>query len=124
MEMAEIDTVPPIACTLDRSSFKARLAWIAALNARALTTSRRGDLALTLEYRRESLDDVRELIRGEQACCAFLDFSFDERSDKLVLTITAPEAARDAADMLFGQFEARGTPAEPSACGCTSGCQA
>jgi hypothetical protein len=122
--MSEMDTAPPIACTFDAGSFKARLAWIAALNARALTTSRRGDLALTLEYRREALVDVRELVRGEQACCAFLDFSLDERGDNLVLTITAPEAARDAADMLFGQFEARGTPAEASACGCTSGCRA
>jgi hypothetical protein len=94
------------------------------LNTKALTTSRRGDLALTLEYRREALEDVRELVRGEQACCAFLDFRLDERADNLVLTITAPEAARDAADMLFEQFEARGTPAEVFACGCTSGCQA
>jgi hypothetical protein len=73
-----------------------------------------------LEYRREALGDVRELVRGEQACCAFPDFRLEERGDKLVLTITAPEAARDAADMLFEQFEAQGTPAETSACGCTS----
>jgi hypothetical protein len=44
--MSELDTAPPIACTLDMGSFKTRLAWITALNARALTTSRRGDLAL------------------------------------------------------------------------------
>lgn len=122
--MSETDTAPPIACTLDVGSFKARLTWIADLNAKALTTSRRGDLALILEYRPEALADVRELVRGEQACCAFLDFRLDERGDKLVLTITAPEAARDAADMLFEQFEARGTPAEASTCGCTSGCKA
>lgn len=122
--MSEIDRAPPIACTLDIGSFKARLAWISDLNARALTTSRRSDLALTLEYRREALDDVRKLVRGEQACCAFLDFRLDERGDKLILTVTAPEAARVAADMLFEQFEARGTPVEASACGCTSGCQA
>jgi hypothetical protein len=123
-KMAKTDTAPPIACTLDAGSFKDRLAWISALDARALTASRRGDLALTLEYRREALDDVRELVRGEQACCAFLDFSLDERDDRLILTITAPEAARDAADMLFEQFGARDTPAKASACGCTSGCQA
>ncbi len=122
--MTEIDTAPPIACTLDTGSLKTRLAWIAGLNARALTTSRRGELVLTLEYRREALGDVRELVRGEQACCAFLDFRLDERGDTLVLTITAPEAARDAADMLFEQFEARGTPAEASACDCVSGYQA
>jgi hypothetical protein len=122
--MREMDTAPPIACTLDAGSFKTRLAWIADLNAKALTKSRRGDLALSLEYRPEALEDVRQLVRGEQACCAFLDFSLDQRADKVVLTITAPEAARDAADMLFEQFMARSTPAEASACGCTSECQA
>lgn len=123
--MTETDAaVPPIACTLDTGSFKTRLAWIAALNARALTTSRRGDLSLVLEYRGEALPDVRDLVRRERACCAFLDFKLDERGDNLVLAITAPETARDAADMLFDQFEARGTPTDASACGCLSECQA
>lgn len=122
--MTEIERAPPIACTLDTGSFKSRLAWIAALNARALTRSRRGDLALTLEYQREALEDVRELVRGEQACCAFLNFRLDERADNVALTITAPEAARDAANMLFEQFEARGASAEASACRCTSECKA
>jgi len=122
--MSEMDTAPPIACTLDAGAFKTRLAWITDVNAKALTKSRRGDLALILEYRREALEDVRELVRGEQACCAFLHFSLDERADKVVLKITAPEAARDAADTLFEQFVARSTSAEASACGCTSGCQA
>ncbi|MBL6613635.1 MAG: hypothetical protein ISP45_06475 [Reyranella sp.] len=122
--MSEMESAPPIACTLDVGSFKARLTWIADLNAKALTTSRRGDLALILEYRPEALEDVRQLVRGEQACCAFLDFSLDECADKVILTITAPEAARDAADMLFEQFMARSTPPEASVCGCTSGCQA
>lgn len=121
--MADTDTAPPIACTLDAGSFKDRLAWISALNARALTASRRGDLALVLEYRREALEDVRQLVRGEQACCAFLDFNLDERGDSVILTITAPEAAREAADMLFEQFETRNPPAKASACGCTSGYQ-
>lgn len=118
--MQETDTSPPIACTLDTDSFKNRLAWIAALNARALARSRRNDLTLTLEYQRDAIDDVRELARGEQACCAFLDFRLDEHADKLVLTVTAPETARDAADMLFQQFEARSMPLETSACGCTT----
>ncbi|ODT81448.1 MAG: hypothetical protein ABS76_11415 [Pelagibacterium sp. SCN 64-44] len=121
--MNDIATARPIACTLDTGSFKERLAWIADLNARSLTSSRRADLALTLEYRTEALDDIRELVRGEQACCAFLDFDLDERADRLLLTITAPEAARDAADMLFEQFCAKGAAAV-SSCGCTSGCQA
>jgi hypothetical protein len=122
--MSEMETAPPIACTLDAGSFKTRLAWIADLNAKALTKSRRGDLVLILEYRPEALEDVCQLVRGEQACCAFLHFSLDERADKVVLTVTAPEAARDAADTLLEQFMARSTSGEASACGCTSGCQA
>ncbi|CCV05764.1 conserved hypothetical protein [Mesorhizobium metallidurans STM 2683] len=121
--MNDIAVAPPIACTLDRGSFKDRIAWIAALNARSLTSSRRSDLALTLEYGPASLDDIRELVRGEQACCAFLDFDLDERADKLILTITAPEIARDAADMLFEQFEAK-SAAAVSSCGCAPGCAA
>lgn len=121
--MNDISAAPPIACSLDTGSFKERIAWIASLNARSLTSSRRDDLALTLEYQPAALDDVRTLIRGEQACCAFLDFDLDERTDKLILTITAPETVRDAADMLFEQFEAKGADAVTS-CGSTSGCQA
>lgn len=122
--MNDTATVPPIACTLDTGSFKDRLAWIADLNARALTTSRRRDLALVLEYRRGALDDIKKLVRGEQACCAFLEFTLDERDDKLVLTITAPEAAREAADILFEQFEAKTAVAADPSCRCTSGRQA
>jgi hypothetical protein len=51
-------------------------------------------------------------------------FSLDERADRLVLTITAPEAAREAADLLFEQFAARRTPTEASACNCKSECEA
>lgn len=121
--MNDIATAPPIACTLDTGSFKERTAWIADLNARSLTSSRRSDLALTLEYEAAALDDVRELVRGEQACCAFLHFDLDERADKLVLTITAPETARDAADLLFEQFEGESASAA-SSCGCSPGCSA
>jgi len=121
--MNDIATAPPIACTLDTGSFKDRIAWILDLNARSLTSSRRSDLALTLEYEPAALDDARELVRGEQACCAFLDFDLDERADKLVLTITAPETAREAAGALFEQFEGKSVDSA-SSCGCAPGCAA
>jgi hypothetical protein len=53
-----------------------------------------------------------------------ISFSLDERADRRVLTITAPEAAREAADLLFEQSEARRTPTEASACNCKSECEA
>lgn len=121
--MNDIAAEPPIACTLDTGAFKDRITWIADLNARSLTSSQRNDLTLTLEYRPSARDDVRELVRGERACCAFLDFDLAERADKLILTIIAPETARAAADMLFEQFEGKSTTTV-SSCGCAPGCAA
>jgi hypothetical protein len=42
--------------------------------------------------------------KQERRCCAFLVFDLDQQPDSVCVTITAPEAAREAADVLFGQF--------------------
>ena len=47
---------------------------------------------------------VREMVRLERACCAFLTFDLQERPDDVRLTIAAPEAAREAAEAIFHQF--------------------
>ncbi len=112
----------PIACTLDGGSFKSRMTWIADLNTRALKTVRRDDLRLELAYAPSALADVRQMIAQEQACCAFLSFDLTEGADALTLTITAPEAARDAAELVFGPFQQK-TPTV-AACGCVGGCGA
>jgi len=52
----------------------------------------------------EAAGDVRKMVEQERLCCAFLAFELDEQPDGVCVTITAPEAARDAADSLFGQF--------------------
>lgn len=109
---------PPIACTLSGSAFKERAAWMAALSRNALRSHRRDDLKLELRYLISARDDVREMVRNERRCCAFLDFEVQERSDDIVVTITAPESARDAADALFDQFLSGQTP--PVACACSS----
>jgi hypothetical protein len=108
---------PPIACSLEAGEIQPRLAWIAALNARALRSLRRDDLAIHLTYAREAADEVRELIAKEQACCAFLSFDLQEDAQGLVLTLTAPEAAREAAELLFEPFAAKPLAAA-SSCGC------
>jgi hypothetical protein len=64
----------------------------------------RDDLVLRLFYAPESAVDVRKMIEQEQICCAFLAFDLDQRTDATCVTITAPEAARAAADMLFEPF--------------------
>lgn len=120
--MAGMTDAVPIACTLDHAGFEARMAWIADLNAQALGAVRRGDLRLELDYAPSALADVQRLAAKEQQCCAFLTFDVIERSDVVTLAITAPEGARDAADLLFASFQER--DAQSAACGCTSGCGA
>lgn len=112
----------PIACTLDGAGFEARMAWIIDLNTRALGAVRRGDLHLELDYAPSALADVRRFATQEQQCCLFLTFNVTERADAVTLAITAPEGARDAADLLFASFHEKA--AQPAACGCTSGCGA
>ena len=108
----------PIACTLRLGEFKDRLAWIAALNKDALRKYQRRDLVLELSYALEARERVREMVRNEQACCAFLAFELHETGNEIRLTVTAPEKAREAADTLFEQFVAN-APA-PSSCACAT----
>ena len=77
---------------------------IEALTREALLSYQRNGLELTLRYAPESVERVRAMVAGEQHCCAFLDFDVQEQSDSILVTITAPEHARDTADELFAQF--------------------
>lgn len=111
----------PIACTLTPGESKDRFSSIAALNRDALLSHRREDLRLKLTYAREARARVQEMVKGEQTCCAFLDFDLKESTREIQLTITAPEKAREVADALFEQFVAQTPlPSAPSACACTS----
>lgn len=120
--MADSTDSAPIACLLDGAGFKDRMVWIAALNARALKASRRDDLRLELDYAPDAIGDVRQMIAQEQECCGFLTFDLVEQPDAVKVAITAPETAREAAELVFGPFQEK-TP-QPAACGCTSGCGA
>ena len=104
------DGQQPIACTLLGDELQDRLAWIATLMCDALQGSERDDLTLRLRFASEAIRRVREMVRKEQACCGFLTFEIDERPDEAWLTITAPEAARAAADTLFAQFTPSARP--------------
>lgn len=111
----------PIACTLTPGAHKDRLAWIGALNKDALRKYARRDLVLELSYAPEARERVREMVRNEQECCAFLGFELHEVGNEVRLIITAPETAREAAGALFRQFVAN-VPA-PS-CGCATSASA
>lgn len=125
--MPDTDEIAPIACSLDTGSFKERLDWIADLNRRALQASHRDNLKLTLSYDPSAIDEVRRMVAGEQTCCAFLGFDVVERANAVIVTITAPEGAREAAETLFEPFAQRGdrTPdTAVAACGCRAECGA
>ena len=94
----------PIACTLTPGDLRDRLAWIAALNRDALRGHDRADLTLRLRYAPQAVQQVRDLMRQEQACCAFLSFEIHEQPDEVTLTIKALEPARAAIDALFEPF--------------------
>jgi hypothetical protein len=94
----------PIACTLTPGDLRDRLAWIAALNRDALRSHDRADLTLQLRYAPQAVQQVRNLMRQEQACCAFLSFEIHEQPDEVTLTIKAPEQARAEIDALFEPF--------------------
>ena len=94
----------PIACTLGDDELRDRRAWIAELTRDALRRHQRDDLVLYLYYLPDAAIRVHEMVRLERACCAFLTFEIAERPDHVLLTIAAPEAAREAASAMFGQF--------------------
>ncbi len=103
----------PIACTLSGQSYQHRMVWITELNRRALKTERLDGLSLRLSYDTAALSDVEELARRERLCCPFLTFAVKTDIKAVVLTITAPEAARDAAEPLFAQFRSRHATSVP-----------
>ena len=53
--------------------------------------------------------------RGEQACCAFLDFETRDEDEAIRVVIRAPERAREAADIVFEPFLSM---AGGAGCGC------
>lgn len=77
----------------------------------ALRSHDRDDLVLYLGYAPEAAGEVQKMVKQERMCCAFLTFDLHAQADTICLTITAPEAARESTDVLFGQFlPGDGTP--------------
>jgi len=95
---------------------KRRFAAIRELNSTGLRRSEQRGLVLDLWYAREHACGVRQMVAQEQACCEFLLFSLRDEPEGIRLTITAPEDARDAVDVLFEHFAA--STESRAACGC------
>ena len=67
-------------------------------------------LCCNLRYKPQAARRVREMVRLESVCCAFLKFEIRELTDEVSLTITASEAAREAAGAMFDQLVATARP--------------
>jgi hypothetical protein len=117
-----VSEAAPIACMLDAGDFEKRLAWIADLNRKALLGTHRDDLRLELTYTPNALADVRELMRREQQCCRFLDFDLRVEGDTVRLVVIAPEAAREAADLVFKPFQSKDAAIPAPSSSCASDC--
>lgn len=106
----------PVACTLTGGDFRHRIAWIADLARESLQNYGQRDLVLELQYGLEAAERVREMVRKETECCPFLTFDVHLGLHTVVLTITAPEEARGAAEFLFEQFIGAGAPCSGTNC--------
>jgi hypothetical protein len=102
----------PIACTLSVGDYRERLTQIAELARGALRSYEKDGLVLHLRYDAAAADRVKEMVRRERDCCAFLTFDLREEGEEIAVTVSAPEEARIAAETMFAQFV---TPAEAGA---------
>jgi hypothetical protein len=97
-------TTEPMACSLAPAAYDARIILIESLAKRALRGQARSGLMLFLRYAPEVAVEVQQLVDQERKCCPFLTFELLHSEDACCLTITAPEAARESADLLFAPF--------------------
>jgi hypothetical protein len=94
----------PLACSLDASDLSARQERWRAIGERALRDrGREGDaVRLTFASSPGVEEELRELVRLEGECCAFLDMAVAPGGDEVVLTISGPP---DAAPIVEGFLE-------------------
>src|SRR5688500_9327990 len=95
----------PIACTLSPDDYRARVADLAALGARALRARERtpGGERLTFAGDEATERDLRAAIAAEATCCAFLRLDLERRGDGLVLDVAGPPEARPVIAALFAE---------------------
>jgi len=104
MATAGDGSAPSMTCMLGSGEIKARIGQFRELAERALLSVRRERLRLHLVYAIDAAPDVRNLMRQEESCCAFLDLDIREQADGVHVTITAPKAAADSVLQLFALF--------------------
>jgi hypothetical protein len=90
----------PLACSLDAGALAERRGRWEAVSSRALADRSRVDGGVRLRYRAEPgiADELRELVRLEGECCAFLSFSLHEEGGFVVLDVGGPPEAASLVD--------------------------
>jgi hypothetical protein len=96
----------PIACTLTPAAMGDRVAWLRRLGRESLLEGKRTDSGLDLRFHAEAEGEVREWVRAEQACCAFLGFDLGPADDELRLRVTGPPGSEPVLDGLLAALTA------------------
>ena len=91
----------PIACTLTPAALADRGEWLRRLGAASLLDGRRIDGGLELRFAGAAEDEVREWVRAERECCAFLSFDVERTGDDLRLEVAGPAGSEPVFDGLL-----------------------
>ena len=91
----------PIACALTPDAMTDRVEWLRRLGASSMRGGRRVDGTLELRFDAAAEGEVREWVRAEQQCCAFLSFELDHDGRDLRLGVKAPAGAEPVLDGLL-----------------------
>jgi hypothetical protein len=90
------------ACTLDGSELLARMHAWQQVTSRA-TSRRVEDTQIIATYPKDArlLQQLRELIAAEGACCSFLEFTLEEKANSVVTELRFPPETPTAARTLI-----------------------
>ena len=93
----------PIACSLSAADYRARIAGLSALSARALRSREPidGGERLLFDDGDGVADALRAAVAAEAACCSFLSMTLARREDALVLEVAGPPEVRTLIAELF-----------------------
>jgi hypothetical protein len=95
----------PIACTLTPAAMADRGQWLRRLGASSLLAGERHDARLELRFRAAAEGEVREWVRAEQECCAFLSFELERGDGELRLEVAGPPGAEPVLDGLLAALD-------------------
>jgi len=102
-----MNTETPVACSLDAGQLQERIAAINEVGARSLTshTVEGNRHSLRFQKNRKTRRQLEAIVAAEADCCSFLDLSLRDEGEDLVLSIAAPDHAKEIAEQLAQSFE-------------------